>query len=265
MICKKIAFMNSKGGVGKTTSVFQVSGVLSTMGEKVLIIDLDKQCDISYTMLRESPIEDIGFTMFDYMKGMVSPEDVVKKSYLRTRSKPEYLNIDIMQSDIRFEHQELLTDVDIKDSLNKFIEENNYTWVLVDMPPSNKRINEICFAQIVNFIVVPFSTDYSSVRAFGSLIETWEKAKEYNSELHFLGVYLAKHTKHVAIHKQIKEKMKSFGDMYLDVCIPDKIEIQESYTYLKPISFYRKYSSSKKAYDQLVLALKEKIEQYDGY
>ncbi|MDR0460287.1 MAG: ParA family protein [Nitrososphaerota archaeon] len=263
MKCKKIAFMNSKGGVGKSTSVFQVSGVLSTMGEKVLIIDLDKQCDISYTMLRESPIEDIGFTMFDFMKGMVSPEDVVKKTYLRTRSKPEYLNIDVMPADVRFEHQELLTEVDIKDSLNKFIEENNYTWVLVDMPPSNKMINEICFSQIVNYIVVPFSTDYSSVRAYGSLIETWEKAKENNPDLHFLGVYLAKHSQHVAIHRQIKEKMSSFRDMYLDVCIPDKIEIQESYTYLKPISYYRKYSSSKKAYEELVKALKKKIELYD--
>ena len=40
---KKVAFINGKGGCGKTTSIFHVCGVLAQKGEKVLVIDLDKQ------------------------------------------------------------------------------------------------------------------------------------------------------------------------------------------------------------------------------
>ena len=40
---KKIGFFNSKGGCGKTTSLFHIAGVLADNGMKVLAVDLDKQ------------------------------------------------------------------------------------------------------------------------------------------------------------------------------------------------------------------------------
>ena len=65
--CNKVAFINSKGGCGKTTSIFHVAGVLSTRGEKVLVIDLDKQMNTTDTFLMEN--EDSGSltvnTIFD--------------------------------------------------------------------------------------------------------------------------------------------------------------------------------------------------------
>ena len=43
MSAKRVAFINGKGGCGKTTSIFHVAGVLAKRGEKILVIDLDKQ------------------------------------------------------------------------------------------------------------------------------------------------------------------------------------------------------------------------------
>lgn len=48
---KKVAFINGKGGCGKTTSIFHVCGVLAQKGEKVLVIDLDKQRNTTDTLL----------------------------------------------------------------------------------------------------------------------------------------------------------------------------------------------------------------------
>lgn len=44
---KTVFWGNYKGGVGKTTSVFQVGSFFAKKGKKVLLIDLDPQCSLS--------------------------------------------------------------------------------------------------------------------------------------------------------------------------------------------------------------------------
>ncbi|QPR66637.1 AAA family ATPase [Lysinibacillus macroides] len=44
---KTVFWGNYKGGVGKTTSVYQVAGHFAMKGKKVLLIDLDPQCSLS--------------------------------------------------------------------------------------------------------------------------------------------------------------------------------------------------------------------------
>jgi cellulose biosynthesis protein BcsQ len=44
---KIISIFNNKGGVGKTTLMYHLANILSEMGKRVLILDLDSQCNIS--------------------------------------------------------------------------------------------------------------------------------------------------------------------------------------------------------------------------
>ena len=46
-MARKIAFFNHKGGVSKTTSVFNVSWPLAEMGKRVLMVDTDPQCNLT--------------------------------------------------------------------------------------------------------------------------------------------------------------------------------------------------------------------------
>lgn len=49
---KIVSLFNNKGGVGKTTLAFHLSWILSEMGKKVLIIDLDPQCNLTVRQSR---------------------------------------------------------------------------------------------------------------------------------------------------------------------------------------------------------------------
>lgn len=56
---KIISLFNNKGGVGKTTLAFHLSWILSEMGKRVLIIDLDPQCNLTICGISERQLEGI--------------------------------------------------------------------------------------------------------------------------------------------------------------------------------------------------------------
>ena len=257
----KIAFINGKGGCGKSTSIFHIAGVFAERGEKTLVIDLDKQSNTSKILLMEND-EEIKYTMFDFMKGECKLEDVVKKSYFRTRgnANPKYFGVDVLVSDKRFEDEKLLNDIDIKNELNEYIEREGYKWVLVDMPPSNKKINEICFTQIVDNVISPFSSDIFSVDGYADLMNIVNKARYSNSELNILGIYLARYDAKCGVDRFIKEQLENF-DTFIDVQIPLMTDIREGVLFSRPMSFYKKTSKSKIAYEELVDVMIKKIEE----
>jgi cellulose biosynthesis protein BcsQ len=56
---KIISIFNNKGGVGKSTLTFHLANILAEMGKKVLILDLDSQCNISLYGMQEDQLEQI--------------------------------------------------------------------------------------------------------------------------------------------------------------------------------------------------------------
>ena len=250
----KLAFINGKGGCGKTTSIFHIAGVLCKRGEKVLVLDFDKQRNISDILLMNTtkPM----MSTFDFLLGHCSPFDAVEKALFQTRGNalPKYFNVDCMVADVRLEDESTLLSVDkeaVQMLLNTFIEEQGYTWVLVDMPPSNKTLNQICFGFIVDYVIVPFSSDIFSVSGYGDIMDTMESARSQNPTLSVLGVYLSRYMKNCAVDKYIRDELLQF-DTFIDIQIPLSSDVRESVMFGRPISFYKLVSDSRRAYERLV-------------
>ncbi|MGB0694782.1 MAG: ParA family protein [Rhodospirillaceae bacterium] len=72
---KSIAIFNNKGGVGKTTLTFHLAHALGEMGKKVLIIDLDPQCNFSIYALENEAIEQIWEKEEPYIDGFKRSRD----------------------------------------------------------------------------------------------------------------------------------------------------------------------------------------------
>lgn len=56
---KVISLFNNKGGVGKSTLAFHLSNVLADMGKKILMIDLDPQCNLTICGMEEESLHEI--------------------------------------------------------------------------------------------------------------------------------------------------------------------------------------------------------------
>ena len=56
-MAKTITIVNQKGGVGKTTTTFNLGSCLAQAGKKILLVDMDQQGNLTYCMGHENPDE----------------------------------------------------------------------------------------------------------------------------------------------------------------------------------------------------------------
>jgi len=89
---KIISVFNNKGGVGKTTLIWHLAHILSEKGKKILILDLDSQCNISLYGMHEEELEKIWRAEesiidngFDSARNQMSDEDF-KNLFKKTRT-----------------------------------------------------------------------------------------------------------------------------------------------------------------------------------
>ncbi|MCI0513755.1 AAA family ATPase [candidate division KSB1 bacterium] len=56
---KIITFFNNKGGVGKTTLIYHTAWMFAEMDSRVLVVDLDPQCNLSSMFLTDERLENV--------------------------------------------------------------------------------------------------------------------------------------------------------------------------------------------------------------
>lgn len=84
MTAPVIAFLNNKGGVGKTSLVFHVGWMASELGLRVLVADLDPQANLTAAFLTESQLEDLwpiegyGATVYGAVRPLLGVGDIDK-------------------------------------------------------------------------------------------------------------------------------------------------------------------------------------------
>ena len=123
---KIIAFANHKGGVGKTTTTASVGSILASKGYKVLLIDLDAQANLTYSMKQ---LPDVYQSIYNILVFKESPQpyNVSKNLYLIPSSQ-ELAMVDIQLSSVIARERVLSR------ALSPIKE--NYDFILMDCPPS---------------------------------------------------------------------------------------------------------------------------------
>jgi len=83
---KSICFFNHKGGVSKTTTTFNLGWALADEGKKVLMVDLDSQCNLTGMVLGYEKIDE-GLDSFYSSRDNLTLGPIVE--YLINGGQPE--------------------------------------------------------------------------------------------------------------------------------------------------------------------------------
>lgn len=153
-----IAFINQKGGVGKSILSFNIGAMLSFNKKKVLFIDLDAQSTLTDMAIPSTvPYQ---ATLFDVLKSKMD----IKKAIVHTE------NYDILPGDIQIASLEHKLD---KNVLRKILEavSNDYDYIILDCPPALGMMN-ITALYAADTIISVVKPDIVSTRGLSLLNQT---------------------------------------------------------------------------------------------
>jgi chromosome partitioning protein len=260
------AFLNHKGGVGKTTSVINIGAGLAILGNRVLLVDLDPQGHLTRFLGIER--DEVRTTIYDVMRGNVPPQQSIITRELRARvhmdGQDNALSIAVIPATLEFADAEaVLSRVNrcqflLKNAIAEV--RDQYDYVLFDCPPSLGLIstNALVAAQTV---FVPVQTEYLALHSLEDLLTKVESVTEHlNPDLEVGGLIATRFDGRKVLSRTIVQTMRErFGALLLDTMIRDNIVLAESPQYGKDVFSYRPRSFGAEDYLRLAEEIMDRM------
>jgi len=161
---------NQKGGVGKTTTVVTLAGLLSAQGKRVLCIDLDPQGSLTcYFRLDPDTIENSVYNLF---KDSSEKRELEPKKYIRNTL---FEGLDILPASMalatldRQASQFKGLGLVISNVLKKLT--SSYDVVLIDSPPM-LGVSMINALAACDHLIIPVQTEFLAIKGLERMIKT---------------------------------------------------------------------------------------------
>ena len=250
----KIAVMNQKGGVGKTTVVHNLLVGLARRGLKVLGVDLDPQANLT-TGFGVDP--ENGRNILSLMNSDVKYEDIIasKKGVDIIPSSLELAEFDLLLSG------EMMRESKIKLVISKL--EDNYDYILLDCGPTLGLLT-INAMVAVDKIFIPLQTEFYSMAGLKSLIKTINKVKDndLNSDLSILGIVLTLFDSRTRLHKQVLDVVKeNFKEELFSTKIRINTDLATAPSHYKSIFDYAPRSNGAQDFHALLDEFLKKVKK----
>lgn len=257
------AVTNQKGGVGKTTTVLNLGVYLAVLKQKVLLIDIDPQSNLtsglgvkSQMQAEEGITNNEPKTIYDVLVNKEPAENAV----IHTRIP----GLDIIPCTIELAgaEVELVGSLSRESILKRAIEKvsKNYDFVVIDCPPSLGllTINGLVAAHNV---LIPVQSEYYALEGLGQLINTIKLIKNnLNSTMDVGGVILTMYDNRTNLSKDVaKETQNFFGEKVFKSVVPRNIKLSEAPSNGLSIYEYAPTSLGATAYEGLA---KEVIKRF---
>ncbi len=201
---RRIAMINQKGGVGKTTTTVNVAAALAQMNQRVLVLDLDPQAHATLHLGVDTD-EHLG-TIYDLLcDPQLDPGAVISKA--RT-------NLDIIASetDLAAVEGELASHADRNTRIRRVLEpiSGDYDYILFDCPPSLGILTINALAAATE-VIIPMQAHFLALQGVGKLLETIELITQHiNPSLCVSGVVLCAHDLQASHAQEVVDDLKAF-------------------------------------------------------
>jgi chromosome partitioning protein len=243
---KSIAVFNQKGGVGKTTTVINLSACLASKGKKVLMLDIDPQGNTTSGVgIDKTTLEK---TVYDVLINNDSPMDCIVDTNRE--------NLFIMPSSVQLAGAEIeLTEMNkrelkLRECLDSIKDEFDY--IFIDCPPSLGLLS-INALSAVDSVLIPIQCEYYALEGVSQLMNTIKLVKKgLNPDLDIEGVVLSMFDGRTNLSIQVVDEVKKYfrGKVYTTM-IPRNVRLAEAPSFGLSIIEYDVKSKGAEAYMEL--------------
>jgi chromosome partitioning protein len=233
-----LAIANQKGGVGKTTTAINLGTALAAIGEHVLIVDLDPQGNASTGLGIERRSRRT--STYDVLTGAAPMRDAVLPTAVpQLYIAPSTLDLSGLELEIGQQRDRAFRLRNALRQLNTGARPYDFTYVLVDCPPSLNLLTVNAMAAAVS-ILVPLQCEFFALEGLSQLLKTVEQVKTtLNPTLSIHGVVLTMYDSRNNLSNQVVADVRQFmGSKVYETIIPRNVRISEAPSYGKPVLVY---------------------------
>ena len=244
---------NQKGGVGKTTTTFNLGVGLARKGKRVLLIDCDPQGDLTICCGYQDndAIED---TLVTVMEKVIEDEPILPGEGIIHQDEGVDLlpaNIELSSMDLR-----LVSTMNRERVLSAYLDsiKKNYDYILLDCMPSLGMITINAFTA-ADSVIIPVQSHYLPLKGMTQLTKTISKVqKQINPRLKIDGIVLTLVAENTNLAKTTEQTIREYYGSKIkvfDTHIPMAIKCAEISVVGKSIYSYDGGSKVAKAYENL--------------
>jgi len=252
-----IAISNQKGGVAKTTTCMSLGASLAEAGQRVLVVDLDSQANL--TIAAGLDDEALEYSIADLLVGDVDSLAEVADAVICPTAMD---GLKILPADLRLAGAErLLYDKPeyefwLAEILSRW--DTTFDTILLDCPPSLGAATLMALTA-ARYVVVPVQCEYYAARGLSRLLDIVEVVKERtnpNLQLFLLPTLFDKRNR---ICREILSQIQThFTDTILDTVIGIDTRLRESPLVGEPILLYAPSTRASGHYRQLAQEIIQK-------
>jgi chromosome partitioning protein len=235
-----LSLANQKGGVGKTTTAINLGTALAATGERVLIIDLDPQGNASTGLGIDRASRKS--STYDVLIGELALRDAILPTAVpRLHIAPSTMDLSGLELELGSARDRAFR---LRDALARLngggaLPDSDYTYVLVDCPPSLNLLTVNAMAAS-DAILVPLQCEFFALEGLSQLLQTVEQVRStLNPNLSIHGIVLTMFDSRNNLSNQVVADVRQFmGKKVYDTMIPRNVRISEAPSYGKPVLVY---------------------------